>query len=232
MCANCITTRICACLWTHVHRCMPFTDFSLSLLILYSRCPSALRFRTEESNFPVATPCKFRLTEAIPKRLAAGVTYNKKFQSCQQTAEAAPTWMHKTLHSDAFLQVSVSSTRCTGVATVIARWQDTCRVLVLVQVITYTAIMPRVPQNASFSVPQHASRATRFGARATKAVVTVAGVAALTGLGGTLQVPICDYSDVRRVARKLTPHHIAGQPCSATARASCPEHGSCRYLDQ
>ncbi|DBA74926.1 TPA: hypothetical protein ACH3X2_009254 [Trebouxia sp. C0005] len=48
--------------------------------------------------------------------------------------------------------------------------------------------MPRVPQNASFSVPQHASRATRFGARATKAVVTVAGVAALTGLGGTLQV--------------------------------------------
>ena len=62
-----------------------------------------------------------------------------------------------------------------------------------------TVIMPRVPQNASFSVPHHASRVMRFGLRASKAVVTAAGVGALGGLGGwviagVLQVPICDCS--------------------------------------
>jgi len=48
-------------------------------------------------------------------------------------------------------------------------------------------------------MPHHASRVMRFGVRASKAVVTEAGVGALGGLGGVviagvLQVPICDCS--------------------------------------
>ena len=80
----------------------------------------------------------------------------------------------------------------------------------------------------------------RFGARATKAAVTVAGVGALGAFGtvvvaGVLQVPVCDCSALRyvhRIARKLTPHHVAGQTRSETARARCFEHGSYRYPDQ
>ena len=45
-------------------------------------------------------------------------------------------------------------------------------------------------------MPKHASRVMRFGARATKAVATVAGFGALGALGGfviaDLQVTVCD----------------------------------------
>ncbi len=79
--------------------------------------------------------------------------------------------------------------------------------MVQVEVITYTVIMPRVPHTASFSVPQHASRVMRFSARATKAVVTVAGVGAL-GLGGVVVASVLQvqYATVRHCATCLVLH--------------------------
>ncbi len=83
-----------------------------------------------------------------------------------------------------------------------------------------------------------ALRVMRCGAKVTKAAVTVVGVGAIGAVGTVIaagQVPVCDCSALRyvhRIARKLTPHHVAGQTRSEIARAGCFEHGSYRHPDQ
>jgi len=116
--------------------------------------------------------------------------------------EAATTWEHRALRFDDVLQLSVRDRRC-------GCCDGRCSLAGHLPGLGTrgdhkTVIVPRVPQspqNALFSVPQHAWLVMRCGKKPTKEVVTGARVGAFGVLEGghsrrscVLQAPNCDCS--------------------------------------
>ena len=122
---------------------------------------------------------------------------NFTFQSCQRMPRLWPRLWPRRCESMPFCNSVLNAAGVSPQSLLVSRTLAGSWVLGQVQVITHTAIMPQVPQSASFSMPKHALRVMRGGAKATKAVATVVGFGALGGLGGVfiadvLQVTVCD----------------------------------------